>query len=35
MSYITFNPNEIVYVKGIGYGTLINCGEHKSISVKV
>lgn len=35
MSYITFTPNEIVYVKGIGYGTLINCGDRNSISQKV
>ena len=35
MSYITFSPNEIVYVKGIGYGTLVNCGDRNSISQKV
>lgn len=35
MSYITFGPNEIVYIKGIGYGTLLNCGDRNSISQKV
>ena len=35
MSYITFNPNEVVYVRGIGYATLVNCGTRNSISQKV
>ena len=35
MSYVTYSPNEQVYLKGIGYGTLINCGSRKTISKKV
>jgi hypothetical protein len=35
MSYITFNPNEAVYIKGIGYATLINCGSRATISQKI
>jgi|688.fasta_scaffold748604_1 hypothetical protein len=35
MSYITFNPNEVVYIRGIGYATLVNCGTRNSISQKV
>lgn len=35
MSYITFNPNEVVYIKGIGYATLINCGARNTISQKI
>ena len=35
MSYITYSPNEIVYIKQIGYATLVNCGARNSISQKV
>ena len=35
MSYVTFNPNELVYVRGIGYATLINCGHRQHIAQKV
>jgi hypothetical protein len=35
MSYITYTPNEIVYIKHIGYATLINCGARNTISQKV
>jgi hypothetical protein len=35
MSYVTFSPNEIVYVKEIGYATLLNCGSRSQISQKV
>lgn len=35
MSYITFNPNEVVYIRGIGYATLINCGSRNTISQKI
>lgn len=35
MSYITFNPNETVYIRGIGYATLLNCGSRTSISQKI
>ena len=35
MSYITFGVNDIVYIKGIGYGTLLHCGTRNSLSQKV
>lgn len=35
MSYITFSPNETVYIRGIGYATLLNCGSRNTISQKV
>lgn len=35
MSYITFGANEIVYIKGVGYATLVHCGARTSISQKV
>ena len=34
MSYVFYNPNDLVYVKNIGYGKLINCGKFNSVSVK-
>jgi len=35
MSYITYTPNEIVYVQGIGYATLLNCGLRTQIAQNV
>jgi hypothetical protein len=35
MSYITFGPNDTVYVKEIGYATLVNCGSRNSLSQKI
>ena len=35
MSYVTYSPNEIVYVRDIGYATLLNCGARNTISQKV
>lgn len=32
MSYITYTPNEVVYIKAIGYATLLNCGSRNTIS---
>lgn len=32
MSYVFYN--DLVYVKNIGYGKLINCGKFNSVSVK-
>ena len=34
MSYITFKVDDNVYVTDIGYGTLVDCGKFKSISLK-
>ena len=34
MSYITYKNDDIVYVEGIGYGTLTNCGKFNTISMK-
>ena len=33
MSYVFYNPNDLVYVRDIGYGKLINCGKFNSVSV--
>ena len=35
MSYITLAPNEIVYIKGVGYATLVHCGSRNTIAQKV
>jgi len=35
MSYITYSPNELVYIKGIGYATLLHCGSNSTVSQKV
>lgn len=35
MSYTTFKPNDTVFVTGIGYGTLLDCGNFNVVSVKV
>ena len=35
MSYITFGVNDIVYIRGVGYGTLLNCGTRNSLSQKI
>ena len=35
MSYVTFNTNEVVYVRDIGYATLLNCGNRHQIAQKV
>ena len=34
MSYVFYNPNDLVYVKNIGYGKLTSCGKFNSVSVK-
>ena len=34
MSYVFYNPNDLVYVSNIGYGKLVNCGKFNSVSVK-
>ena len=34
MSYVFYNQNDLVYVKEIGYGKLVNCGKFNSVSVK-
>lgn len=34
MSYVFYNPNDLVYVRDIGYGKLINCGKFNSVSFK-
>jgi hypothetical protein len=33
--YITYSPNELVYVKGIGYATLLHCGSNSAVLHKV
>ncbi len=35
MSYITYSPNEVVYIRGIGYATLVNCGARATVSQKI
>ena len=35
MSYVTFNTNDVVYIRGIGYATLLNCGNRQQITQKV
>lgn len=34
MSFTTFNVNDIVFVDNIGYGTIMDCGNAKSVAVK-
>ena len=34
MSYVFYNPNDLVYVRDIGYGKLVNCGKFNSVSGK-
>lgn len=34
MSYVFYNPNDLVYVSDIGYGKLVNCGKFNTVSVK-
>lgn len=34
MSFTTYSVNDMVFVDGIGYGTLVECGKGKSIEVK-
>ena len=34
MSYVFYNQNDLVYVKEIGYGKLVNCGKFNSVSIK-
>lgn len=34
MSYITFKPNDTVFVTDIGYGTLLDCGNFNVVSIK-
>ena len=35
MSYITFGANDTIYIRGIGYATLINCGARNTLSQKI
>ncbi len=33
-TFTTFNVNDIIFVEGVGYGTLLQCGHLKSIAIK-
>ena len=35
MSNTTLNEGDLVYVENIGYGTLVDCGEHKGEGLQV
>jgi len=35
MSYITFGANDTIYIRGIGYATLLNCGARNTLSQKI
>ena len=34
VSNSNFGLNDVVYVEGIGYGTLADCGKYKSIPIE-
>lgn len=33
-NFTTFNVNDMVFIENIGYGTLMECGNLKSIALK-
>lgn len=33
-TFTTFNLNDMVFIEDIGYGTLMDCGQFKSIVAK-